>query len=96
MDEMSEMADAIEHEVIHAGLHRAHREHLGLEPSDPVGCAECAMYAEWVAPLLLDARRGAWMEGMRAGTSRAMRYMSDEPHLALASEDDNPYRVERS
>ena len=33
----------------------------------------------------------AWDEGMRTGTSRAMRYMSDEPNLPLASAADNPY-----
>lgn len=36
-------------------------------------------------------RADAWSEGMRTGTSRAMRHMSDEPNLPLASEADNPY-----
>lgn len=35
----------------------------------------------------------AWHEGMRTGTSRAMRHMSDEPNLPLASDADNPYRL---
>lgn len=35
----------------------------------------------------------AWDEGMRTGTSRAMRRMSDEPDLPLASDADNPYRA---
>lgn len=33
----------------------------------------------------------AWMEGMRTGTSRAMRKMTDEPGLPLASEAHSPY-----
>jgi hypothetical protein len=33
----------------------------------------------------------AWDEGMRTGSSRAMRRMSDEPGLPLASTEDNPY-----
>ena len=36
----------------------------------------------------------AWDEGMRTGSSRAMRHMSDEPGLPLASGADNPYRRE--
>lgn len=41
---------------------------------------------------LLDAlQRKAWIEGRRAGTSRAMRQMSDEPGLPLATDDDCPY-----
>jgi hypothetical protein len=35
----------------------------------------------------------AWSKGMNLGSSRAMRHMSDEPNLPLASEDDNPYLV---
>lgn len=37
-------------------------------------------------------QHNAWMEGMRTGTSRAMRKMSDEPDLPLASEAHSPYR----
>ena len=33
----------------------------------------------------------AWDQGMRTGTSRAMRMMSDEPSLPLAGPQDNPY-----
>jgi len=36
-------------------------------------------------------RRDAWIEGMRYGSSRAMRHMSDEPGLPLATEEDCPY-----
>lgn len=35
----------------------------------------------------------AWDEGMRAGKSRAMRHMSDEPGLSLNI--PNPYRSEQ-
>ena len=42
---------------------------------------------------LAAAKAEAWSEGMRTGTSRAMRKMSDEPALPLASEADNPYRA---
>lgn len=34
----------------------------------------------------------AWDEGMRAGKSRAMRHMSDEPGLSLSI--PNPYKSE--
>ena len=37
------------------------------------------------------ALHDAWVRGMNTGTSRAMRHMSDEPGLALASEADSPY-----
>ena len=39
-----------------------------------------------------EAEAEAWDEGRRTGSSRAMRKMSDEPSLPLASERDNPYR----
>lgn len=35
------------------------------------------------------AKEAAWDEGYTSGHSRAMRYMSDEPNVAPAS---NPYR----
>ena len=37
------------------------------------------------------AAERAWREGARTGGSRAMRMMSDEPGLPLASDGDNPY-----
>ena len=39
-----------------------------------------------------EGKAEAWDKGMRTGTSRAMRRMSDEPDLPLASDADNPYR----
>lgn len=42
---------------------------------------------------LEEARAEAWDVGRRTGASRAMRYMSDEPNLPLASAEDNPYRA---
>lgn len=38
-----------------------------------------------------EALAEAWDKGRRMGASRAMRHMSDEPGLPLASELDNPY-----
>jgi hypothetical protein len=86
------------HEEIQAALHQAHLKHLGWDdparlswkdPFPPEECGNCAMYAEWVAPLLA----AAWLQGVRTGTSRAMRRMSDEPLLPPVTEADNPYEV---
>lgn len=44
-----------------------------------------------LSPALDAVKAEAWDRGMRTGTSRAMRHMSDEPHLPLASDADNPY-----
>jgi hypothetical protein len=38
-----------------------------------------------------DTLAEAWEKGRKMGQSRAMRHMSDEPNLPLASELDNPY-----
>lgn len=37
-----------------------------------------------------EARAGAWDKGFATGKSRAMRAMSDEPHMSLYA--PNPYR----
>jgi hypothetical protein len=49
--------------------------------------------AELLAARVADAAAAAWDQGMRTGSSRAMRHMSDEPDLPLASAVDNPYRA---
>lgn len=43
-----------------------------------------------VREIVAKAMADAWDEGYRAGKSRAMRHMSDEPNLPLAA--PNPYR----
>jgi len=50
--------EVMTHDEIVARLHARHREHLGwTEDELPVAeCAWCAMYAEWIAPLLAEAR----------------------------------------
>lgn len=55
-------------------------------------CADVPVM-EWDEPILR-LLADAWDEGMRTGTSRAMRKMSDEPDLPLASASDNPYSPE--
>lgn len=48
-------------------------------------------HAALIAEIVREHMAQAWDEGMRTGTSRAMRRMSDEPSLPLASASDNPY-----
>jgi hypothetical protein len=79
------------HEEIVEALHRAHLTHLGEDPDIVEDCAQCAMYAEWAAPLILQGQSEGWVSGVHTGSSRAMRKMSDEPSLPLATEADNPY-----
>lgn len=47
---------------------------------------------ERLVSAVLELMAEAWSDGKNLGTSRAMRHMSDEPALELASESDNPYR----
>lgn len=47
---------------------------------------------EYLEPVVRELLAQAWDNGRRTGSSKAMRHMSDEPGLSLATERDNPYR----
>lgn len=49
--------------------------------------ATAVLASDWFTERLAEA----WRQGCATGTSRAMRMMSDEPSLPLASDADNPY-----
>ena len=60
----------------------------GYDPNGlPLWLADVILASDW----LREVKAEAWDEGRRTGASRAMRMMSDEPNLPLASETDNPY-----
>jgi hypothetical protein len=52
----------VTHEQIVEALHRAHLTHQGEDPDIIEDCAVCAMYAEWAAPLIEEARAAGVVE----------------------------------
>jgi hypothetical protein len=54
----------VNHEQIVARLHAAHLTHQGDDPEIVEDCAVCAMYAEWVAPLIAEAEEQARAAGV--------------------------------
>ena len=58
--------------------------------------ADAIVYLQTQKDELALARRQAWQEGFDAGKSRAMRAMSDEPHLSLYVPNPYPSPYEES
>ena len=54
-------------------------------------CGRGAWPCETVVAVLKPLLAEVWDQGMATGSSRAMRRMSDEPDLPLASVADNPH-----